>query len=77
MQIDLTKEELQFLQRLVGHHLVGNSGPMELYGKLARTAEILRVYSDKPLPLYTVKSVCGKRLFFRVATKEWVDYDVH
>lgn len=75
MRIDLTNRELQFLQRLVGHHMTGDYGVGELYGKLARTTEILGVHSDKPLPLQQTKSIYGGRVTFRVTTEDWIDYD--
>ena len=52
--MELTPNEIQFLQRLIGHHCTGiNRMTEDLYEKLANHAEFIGVKSDKPLDLYS------------------------
>lgn len=48
----LTKSELTYLQRLIGHHCCDNTRETEsLYDKIADLAETFNCHSESPLPL--------------------------
>jgi len=69
--LDLTHKELEFLQRLIGHHFCG-AGADRLYDKIAGLTESNGIHSESPLPLrQPYNNHYGKRLTFSLSTLEW------
>lgn len=68
--MNLTPREINFLQRLIGHHTTGTDTLVsDLYDKLAKAAEAVGVYDDKnPLKLTLTLSPMfyGDRVIFNV-----------
>ena len=52
--LELTEAELVFLQRLIGHHMMGQSAPNGLYDKIADKTDALGITSQEPLNLKDV-----------------------
>lgn len=72
--MEFTDKELQFLQRLIGHHLSAFSAPKNLYDKIADEAEFRGIASNNPLPLETPEnSPYRDRIFLRLQTKDWFE----
>ena len=72
--MEFTDEELQFLQRLIGHHLTANSCPEGLYDKIVLHTQFRGIYSKKPLPLEAPEnSFYRDRIFLRLKTKVWFE----
>ena len=72
--MEFTDEELQFLQRLIGHHLTANSTPKYLYNKIADAAEFRGIASDNPLPLEMSDSPFYKdRMILSIQTEDWFE----
>jgi len=55
LTLSITPEELRFLQRLLGHHMVPPSSPSHpaatVFSKLVMLARQHNTYSHEPLPL--------------------------
>ena len=51
VNLELTKAELVFLQRLIGHNMAWNSAPIGLYDKIADKTDALGITSQEPLNL--------------------------
>ena len=51
VNLQLTESELVFLQRLIGHNMLWNSAPENLYGKIADKTDALGITNSSPLKL--------------------------
>ena len=54
INLQLTESELVFLQRLIGHNMMGDSVPDGLYGKLVDKTHALGITNRSPLNLKDV-----------------------
>ena len=54
INLELTETELVFLQRLIGHNMVGDSVTSNLYGKIADKTDALGITNSSPLKLKDV-----------------------
>ena len=51
VNLELTKSELVFLQRLIGHNMAYNCAPNGLYDKIADKTDALGITNSSPLKL--------------------------
>ena len=51
VNLELTETELVFLQRLIGHNMIGDSVPKGLYDKIADKTDKLGITNSSPLNL--------------------------